>query len=362
MFKAGKKPNKKGDRLLFFLPLALTLFGLFMIFSASSIAALRDFNDKFYYLKHQGVWVLAGFFLFFFFSRLNLEILKKYSFLGLLISLLLLVLVLIPGIGIEVYGGRRWLELAGFRLQPAELAKLSLVVYFSNLFERKKDIIQFATITGLVLLLVMLEPDLGTVVIIATIAFCLYFVAGAPMKEIGKLIAAGFIIGPLLIFTSPYRKQRLLTFLNSSIEIEGASYHIRQILIALGSGGIFGRGLGQSRQKFLFLPEVTTDSIFAIIAEEFGFVGASILVLLFALLVARGLKVAFVTKDTFPKLLVTGIIVCIGVQAVINLGAMVALVPLTGVPLPFISYGGSSLLICLSGMGIVYNVSRRINY
>ncbi len=340
------------------MPIALTLFGLFMIFSASSVAALRDFNDKFYYLKHQAVWVLAGFFLFFFFSKINLEVIRKYSVLFFLTTLLLLLLVLIPGIGVEVYGGRRWIELGVFRFQPAELAKLSLIIYFSNLFERKKDIIQFATITGLVLFLIMLEPDLGTAVIITSMAFCLYFVSGAPLDQVAKIAGAGLAVGPLLVFASAYRRQRLMTFLNSSFDAQGASYHIRQILFALGSGGIFGRGLGQSRQKFLFLPEVTTDSIFAVIAEEFGFIGASLLILLFVLLLARGIKVAFLTKETFSRLLVTGIVFCVGIQAIINLGAMVALVPLTGVPLPFISYGGSSLLVCLSGMGIVYNVSR----
>jgi cell division protein FtsW len=239
--------------------------------------------------------------------------------------------------------------------------KMSLIIYFANYFEKKIDLIRFGTITGLVLFLVMLEPDLGTAVIITSISLCLYFVAGAPVKHMLKILAVCLVIGPLLILVSPYRKQRLLTFLNSSFDVQGASYHIRQILIALGSGGIFGRGLGQSRQKFLFLPEVTTDSIFAIIAEEFGFIGASILILLFVIMVLRGIRIALLTRDSFLRLLVTGIIFFIGIQALINLGAMVALVPLTGVPLPFISYGGSSLMICLAGMGIVYNVSRKIN-
>lgn len=361
MRKLKKSRFSKGDKLIFFLPLALSLFGLFMIFSASSVAALRDFEDKLYYVKHQGLWVLAGFFLFFFFSRFNLNILKKYSALIFLAGLFLLFLVLVPGLGVEVYGGRRWLELGFFRLQPAEIMKISLVIYFSSLLEKKIDFVQFATITGLVVFLIMLQPDLGTAVIIASLALCLYFVAGAPLKQIVKVLAIALVVGPLLILASPYRKQRLLSFLNSSFDVQGASYHIRQILIALGSGGVFGRGLGQSRQKFLFLPEVTTDSIFAIIAEEFGFIGSSILILLFVILVHRGLKIALLTKETFSRLLVTGIIFFIGVQTIINLGAMVALVPLTGVPLPFISYGGSSLMISLSGMGIVYNVSRRIN-
>lgn len=350
--------KNRGDRWLFFLPLALCTFGLLMIFNASSLIALQVFEDKFHFLKHQAIWMAIGFGAFIFMSHFDYRKLRALAFPGLLASLFLLFVVLIPGIGQEIYGGRRWLNLGFFGFQPAELAKLSLVIYLATLFEKRRELLPFLALTGLVLILILLEPDLGTATLLGATAFCLYFLAGAPMKEILMIGGAGAVVGPLLILLSPYRKKRLLTFLNSSFDPDGASYHVRQILIALGSGGIFGRGLGHSRQKFLFLPEVTTDSIFAIMAEEFGFLGSAALLFAFGFLLYRGIGVALRAKDKFGQLLVGGIVFYIGLQAIVNLGAMVALLPLTGVPLPFISYGGSSLLITLTGLGIVYNVSR----
>lgn len=353
-----KHSFQKGDKVLFFLPLALSVFGLLAIFDASSVSALRDFNDSFHYVKNQLVWLCLGVGSFLFFSKIKIDLLKKYALPFFVFNLILLVLVLIPGVGREVYGGRRWLPIGPWGFQPAELAKLSIIIYLSRLFERKKDLLPFATVVGVVLLLLMLEPDLGTAVVTVASAFCIYFVAGAEWKHLGILGAAALVIGPLLILLSPYRKARLLTFLNSSFDAQGASYHVRQVLVALGAGGLWGRGFGQSRQKFLFLPEVTTDSIFAIIAEELGFLGATILILILGFLVLRGLKLAARLNNPFEQMLTAGIISCVGTQVIVNLGAMVSLIPLTGVPLPFISYGGSSLLICLTGMGIVYNISK----
>ncbi|HUW24292.1 MAG TPA: putative lipid II flippase FtsW [Patescibacteria group bacterium] len=358
MLKPRSLSLKIGDRWFFFFALILSIFGLFMIFDASSVTALADFGDKFYYLKHQSIWLVLGLVLFFFFAFLDYRLLKKIALPFLLLSFAFLLAVLIPGIGREIYGGRRWLQIGPLGFQPGELIKLSLVIYLATFFEKKRSFSVFVAVVGLSLALLLLEPDLGTATIIAATAFGLYFIAGAPWKEVLSLGVAIAIVGPILIWFSPYRRQRLLSFLNSSWDAQDASYHIRQVLIALGSGGIFGRGLGQSRQKFLFLPEVTTDSIFAVIAEEFGFLGAGSLVFLFLILVLRGMRLAIYLKDRFAQLLVAGIIFSLGFQAIVNLGAMVALVPLTGVPLPFISYGGSSLLVSLSGMGIVYNISK----
>lgn len=349
-----------GDRWLLILPLVLSIFGLFMIFDASAAAASRDFGDRFYYVKHQALWLLFGWMSFTFLSQVSLSWLKKMALPAFLVSLILLVIVLIPGVGREVYGGRRWLSVFGFGLQPSEIVKVTLTLYLATLFEKKKNFWSFIFILGVVLGLILLEPDLGTGVLIAAIAFTIYFVAGAPLQEIGLIFLAGGIIGPLLILLSPYRKQRLLTFLNHSFDAQGASYHVRQILIALGSGGLLGRGLGQSRQKFLFLPEVTTDSIFAIAAEEFGFLGATLLILAFFYLLYRVFKLALAAGDPFSRLVVIGLTASIGLQTLINLGAMVTLVPLTGVPLPFVSYGGSSLLVCLAAMGIIYNISKTV--
>jgi len=346
------------DRWLVILPLTLSLFGLLLIFDASAVAALHDFNDKFHFFRQQSIWLILGIFLFFLCSQLNYRFWKKIALPFFLVNLFFLVLVLIPGLGKQIYGGRRWLQFGFFGFQPAELTKLSLTFYLATLFEKKRDFLPFLVVTGVLLLLLLLEPDFGTAVIISATAFAIYFLAGAPWGQIilvGLLAAVG---APLLILFSPYRRQRLLTFFNSSFDVQGASYHLRQILIALGSGGIWGRGLGQSRQKFLFLPEVTTDSIFAVIAEELGFFGATILILALFFLVYRIFRLAILSKDPFGKMLVAGIGFFLGLQIIINLGAMVALFPLTGIPLPFISYGGSSLLVLLAGMGIVYNVSK----
>lgn len=354
-----KKAAKfQGDKLLFFLPLVLSLFGLLMIFDASGVAALQDFKDQFYYLKMQSIWLSLGLILFIFFSWFDYQRLRKLALPGLILSLSFLIIVLLPGIGREALGGRRWLGIGNFVFQPAELTKLSLVIYLATLFEKRRELLTFFALISFIFLLLILEPDLGTAVIIVGTAFSLYFLAEAPMRHLVLMALFVLLIGPFLVLSSPYRKKRLLTFLNPLFEEQGASYHIRQALIAIGSGGFFGRGLGQSRQKFLFLPEVSTDSIFAVIAEELGLIGVTILLLAFIFLIYRGLKVASLAPDRFGQMLAGGIIFSLGFQTVINLSAMVSLVPLTGIPLPFISYGGSSLIVVLSGMGIVYNISK----
>lgn len=356
--KKIKSSFLKGDQLILILTFALSLFGLTMIFDASSVSSLRDFENKFHYLELQVLWFGIGTLSFLFFSEFDYGKLRKFALPAFLLSLIFLILVLIPGFNREIYGGKRWLQLGPVGFQPAELTKLTLIIYLSTLFEKKKELLPFLSLVGLILGLLLLEPDLGTAMIIIATAVCLYFVSGSNLKEISIIGASLFLLIPTIILFSPYRKERLFTFLNNSFDIQGSSYHIRQIFIALGSGGIFGRGLGQSRQKFLFLPEVSTDSIFAVIAEEFGFLGATLLIFVFLFLLLRCFKISSQIKDTFGQFLIVGIIFCIGIQTLVNLAAMVSLVPLTGVPLPFISYGGSSLLVSLTGMGIIYNISK----
>lgn len=358
--KKLKSSFLKGDRLVLILTFALSLFGITMIFDASSVSSLKDFGNKFYYLEHQALWFGIGSLSFLFFSEYDYRNLRKFALPAFLLSIIFLILVLIPGLNREIYGGKRWLQLGPIGFQPAELTKLTLIIYLSTLFEKKKEFLPFIFLVGLILGLLLLEPDLGTATIIISTAVALYFVSGASLKEMSIMGVSSFLLIPLMIMFSPYRRERLFTFLNNSFDVQGSSYHVRQVLIALGSGGIFGRGLGQSRQKFLFLPEVSTDSIFAVIAEEFGFLGASFLVFIFVFLLIRCLKISSQIKDTFGQFLIVGIIFCIGVQTLVNLAAMVSLVPLTGVPLPFISYGGSSLLVSLTGMGIVYNISKSV--
>lgn len=351
-----------GDRLLLILPMILSIFGLIMIFNASSVWAQNFFGDSFRYLKLQAIWLIVGIGALIFFSLLDYHILKKYSLHFLIVSAILLILVLVPGIGKVVNGGRRWIQLGFFGFQPAEIAKLALVIYFSALFETenetKNKMFPFLLITATVLGLIMLEPDLGTAIVIFGSVFALYFISGAPLGKIILINGLAIVLGLFLVIFSNYRRQRLLTFFNNSFDPLGASYHIRQTLIALGLGGVWGQGFGQSKQKYLFLPEATTDSIFAVIAEEFGFFGTVSILVIFFLMVYRGIRVALIAKDLYGRLLCSSIIFLIGIQTIINVGANVALFPLTGIPLPFVSYGGSSLVIFLSEIGIIYNISR----
>jgi len=355
---ALKSTTNRPDLILLGLILALTIFGVIMVGNASVVEAYRDFGDKFYYLKLQTQWVGLGILAFLIALNFPLKRLKFFAFPLLLFSAICLVAVLLPGFGIKALGAKRWLGIGQFRFQPAELAKFSFILWSAAFLSKKRKTLPFLGVLGLFAGLVMLEPDLGTTVILVASGLVVYFASGAPILEIGLIGLIGLIGGIGLIFSSPYRKERLLTFLNPTRDPLGASYHIRQILIALGSGGIFGLGLGQSRQKYEYIPAVTTDSIFAVIAEETGFLGASLVLLLFLVLVWRGFKIAKEAPNDFTQLLAIGITAWIGLQALLNLAAMTALIPLTGVPLPFISYGGSSLVLSLTAVGILANISK----
>lgn len=354
-----KSQTQKVNRLLLFLFITLTLFGVLMVYEASVVSAFRDFADKYFYLRQQGLWALFGLISLFFFAILDYHRLKVIAFPAVLLSIAALILVLISSFGVSALGARRWLSVGPISIHPAEFAKLALVIYFSLLFSKKKPVTNFLIVLGAVSFLIMLEPDLGTTVVIAATSLSIYFVSGTSL--FGPLLVSFFFLlaGTFLIFLSPYRRERLLTFLNLTRDPLGTSYHIRQVLLALGSGGLWGLGLGASRQKYQYLPEAMTDSIFAIIGEELGFLGAAVLVLAFLVIIFQGMRVASRAPDSFGQLLAVGITSLIGIQAFINLSSMVALVPLTGVPLPFISYGGSSLIITLTGAGILLNISKQ---
>ena len=356
---------KKIDPILALSVIALNLFGLLMIFDASSYIAFRDFQDKYYYIREQSVWAVLGVCGMIFFSYFNY---KRFYILALpllIAAIGLLIAVFIPGIGTgPILGANRWINLGFTTLQPAEFVKLSLAIYLAAWFSNKEKerLLAFGLLIGFVFLLIMLQPDMGTGSIILFEALAIYYLSGASMKYIllgsPLLLALGFF----LIKIAPYRAARLTAFLNVDGNLEGASYHIKQILIALGSGGLFGVGIGNSLQKFAYLPENVTDSIFPIIAEEFGFFGSLILISLYAVFVWRGLYIASRAKDIFGKLLAGGIIAFLGIQIVINLGAMTALFPLTGVPLPFISYGGSALIVDFCAVGILLNIARQSHH
>jgi len=359
---------KRFDLLLFSIIVLLTFFGLLIIYDASSVIGFSTFGDKYHFIKDQLIWVAIGFIALFIFSYFDYHRLFYLALPLLVLALFLLLLVFIPGIGYGAKGANRWINLWVFGLQPAEFVKLELAVYLAAWFSTKERgrFLAFTLLIGAVLLLVMLEPDMGTASIILFEAIIIYFLSGGSMKHFTIAAPVIAIVGYIIIKLEPYRAARLTSFLtigqaaNLSDVLSGPNlYHIKQALIALGSGGIFGVGIGNSLQKYAYLPENVTDSIFPIIAEEFGFIGSIILIIIFLLLVWRGFYIATKAKDKFGKLLAAGIISFIGIQIIINLGSMTALFPLTGVPLPFISYGGSALVVDMVSIGVLLNISRQ---
>lgn len=353
-----KSQKPKPDYLLALVVFGLVLFGLLMVYDASVVEAYQKFSDKYFYLKQQLRWVVLGLLSGLIFAKVDYRKLAKIASLMMFVTIILLILVLIPGLGTKALGAKRWINIAGFSLQPAELTKIVFVLYLASWLSKQSRFLPFLVLSSLLLGLIILEPDLGTAVIIITSGFLVYFTSGAPLFYLSLLSFLGVFGGLTLIWTSPYRRQRLLSFLDPTSDPLGASYHIRQILIAVGSGGLFGLGLGRSRQKYEYLPAATTDSIFAVIAEEMGFVIGLIVIMAFFFIIWRGILIAKEASDRFGQLLAVGITSWIGMQSLINLAAMVALVPLTGVPLPFISYGGSSMVVTLTAIGILLNVSK----
>jgi len=339
----------------------LTLFGLFMIYDASSFVAFRDFADKYHYVKDQAFWIALGTVSLFLFSRIDYHKFYNLAIPILIAAIGLLVLVFVPGIGVKILGAHRWINLRFTVFQPSEFVKLALAIYLAAWFSSKEKgrLWSFLFLLSAVLILVILEPDMGTAAIILAEGIALYFLSGASVLYFAFLAPVIGIIGFIFTKLEPYRAARLATFLNVNQNISSSSYHVRQILIALGSGGLTGVGLGNSLQKYAYLPENTTDSIFAIVAEELGFIGACFIIAVFLVIVWRGFAIASLAKDNFGKLLAGGITTFLAAQILINLAAQTALVPLTGIPLPFISYGGSALILNLSSIGILLNIARQ---
>lgn len=339
----------------------LVLFGLLMIYDASSYVSFKDFGDKYHYIKDQISWAIIGFSGLTFFSLFNYKKLYNLALPILILSIILLILVFIPGIGVYILGAHRWVDFRFFTLQSSEFAKLALSIYLAAWFSGKETgrLPAFLLLMGLVLGLVIAEPDMGTAVIILIQALAIYFLSGASVWQFIGILPVVGILGVILAKLEPYRAERLSTFFNFNQSIQGSSYHVRQILIALGSGGLTGVGIGNSLQKYGFLPENTTDSIFAIIAEEFGLIGSSLVIAVFVFIIILGFRISSRAHDNFGKLLGGGITILLAFQTIINLASQTALLPLTGVPLPFISYGGSALIVNLAAIGILINISKQ---
>lgn len=358
--------SHRPDIVLLLMVLALLVFGAIMVYDASIVSATRDFGDKYYYVKEQLKWIGIGLIGLFITMRIDYHFYRRLALPIFLSSLVLLVLVFAPVIGFEAYGAHRWLNLRLFTLQPSELIKITLAIFLAAWLENKQELDSFKhgmlpllVILGVIGALVMREPDLGTLIIITGMAIAVYFAAGAKLHYYLVGIPTVLMAGLAVILISPYRRARLFTFLDPTSDPQGASYHINQVILALGSGGLFGTGIGQGRGKYEYLPEVTTDSIFAVIGEELGFIGSVLVIGFLSALIYRCFKVVRSAPDRFGELLALGIVCVIAIQVTLNLAAMVALVPLTGIPLPFISYGGSSLVVSLMGMGILLNISSQ---
>ncbi len=344
------------------IPLMLSLIGLIFIFEASAINSARQFGDSLHYLKSQAVWIFFALIVMTVFSFIDYHKLYFLSFISLILTIILLIIVLIPGIGSTARGARRWIDFGFFNLQPTELAKFSIIIYLSSWFtnKEKKRFLPFVTLIGFLVFLIILQPDMGTAIIIFLLSLTIYYFSGAGIMDFVVILSGALVSFYVLIKMSPYRLNRLLAFFNPDIDPLGISYHINQIFISLSSGGLFGRGFGASRQKYLFLPEAHTDSIFAIIGEEYGFIGALVLIGLYFVFVYKIYHLIRLTPDRLSRSIMIGIFAFFNLQFIINLAGIVGLFPITGVPLPFLSYGGSNLLISFALIGIMINIEKRV--
>jgi len=355
-----RRPALSNELLLFVLTCILCVVGILFVFESSVAEAYTSFGNQFYYVKEQAISFAIGLMGLVVGTLIPTSFWKKISPLMYVLSIVLLILVFIPGIGFEVNGARRWIAFAGFSFQPVEIVKFAMIIFFANWMERHQKLPPFLFLTGIPVALLFLQPDMGSSLIVISIAFGLYFLAGAPVKTFLLTGAAGVALLSLLILVSPYRLKRLTTFLDPESDPLGASFHIRQIVIALGNGGIIGQGIGNSRQKFSYIPEASTDSIFSIVAEEVGFIGSVVIIALFGLFLKFVHNICRKTPHgSYDHLLSHGILIWLGMQIVLNLSAVVALVPLTGVPLPFFSFGGTSLVMVLSVVGILIGIGRK---
>ncbi len=359
----------KVDVVLLTLVSALVVFGLIMISSASVVMSKTVTGKDNFYFFSQLTAAGIGLLLMLVATRIDYKFWKKISVPFFIVNLAMLVAVFLPGLGFSHNGATRWINLGIFNYQPSESIKLALILFLAYWFEKKgeevrdfeKGVVPFALISGAVIGLVLMQPDMGTCTVLAVTAGVMWFVAGARWKHVFTGIGAAVAGVAVLIKMAPYRMARLTVFMNPGADKSGAGYQITQALVAIGSGGIWGLGFGRSRQKFNYLPEAATDSIFAVIAEELGLIRSTLVILVFLLFGFRGYKIAKSAPDGFARLTVVGITTWVVAQAFINILAILSLMPLTGVPLPFISYGGTSLVMLMFACGILLNISKYVD-
>ncbi|TVY09596.1 stage V sporulation protein E [Paenibacillus cremeus] len=362
MVKARSTP----DLLLLGSTLMLLVIGIVMVYSASAVLAFREFGDSFYYLKRQALFAVLGVVAMIFTMNTDYMVWKKYAKIAMIVCFILLIGVLIPGVGVVRGGARSWLGIGAFGIQPSEFMKMGMIIFLSKwLSEQQSTITQFTRgllpplgLVGLAFGLIMLQPDLGTGVVLVGASLLIIYTAGARLLHLSYLGFVGIAGFVGLIIAAPYRLKRITAFLDPWQDPLGAGYQAIQSLYAIGPGGLVGLGLGMSRQKYSYLPEPQTDFIFSIIAEELGFIGGSFVLILFTMLLWRGMRTAITAPDTFGSLLATGIVGMIAVQVIINIGVVIGMFPVTGITLPLISAGGSSLTLMLTSIGVLLNISR----
>ncbi|CAM3696428.1 stage V sporulation protein E [Mesobacillus zeae] len=365
-------PTKKTtpDMILLIVTFVLLAIGLIMVYSASAVWAEYKFTDSFFFAKRQMLFAVVGVLAMFFIMNVDYWTWRTWAKVLLIVCFVLLLLVLIPGIGNVRNGSRSWIGVGAFSIQPSEFMKLAMIAFLAKFLSEKQKVITSFKLglmpsLGLVFTafaLIMIQPDLGTGTVMVGTCVVMIFIAGARISHfagLGLIGAAGFVG---LIISAPYRMKRITSFLDPWADPLGSGFQMIQSLLAIGPGGLFGLGLGQSRQKSFYLPEPQTDFIFAILAEELGFIGGTFVLLLFSILLWRGIRIALGAPDLYGSLLACGIIAMIAIQVMINIGVVTGLIPVTGITLPFLSYGGSSLTLMLMAVGVLLNISRYSRY
>ena len=359
--------NLKQTRInLAVIAIILVCIGIVMIYSASAIYAHEARGDSAYYLKRHLFYIIVGCTLCALAMSVNYMQLRKLAKPLLLVSFFLLVVLLLPGIGRSIGGARRWFRIGSFSFQPSELAKFALILYTADFLTRKKSYITsffhgFLPVLILLILMCMLilvQPDLGTSLAIFVICFTMFLVGGVKLTHLLSVILSSLPLMYISIFSVPYRRDRILAFLNPWKDPQGFGFQIIQSLVALGSGGFAGVGLGQGKQKLLYLPAAYTDFIFSIIGEELGFIGTASIVILFILFLILATSISLKAKDSFGQILSFGLISCLVIEAIINMGVVTNLFPTKGLPFPFISYGGTSLVFNMSYVGLILNIGK----
>jgi len=357
---------KSDAKIVLLMTSLLVMIGIVMIYSSSSVYAYGNYDDSLYFVKKHLVYLMIGLIAGIFCMSVSAKALEENARIVMLASVMLLLIVLVPGIGSQAGGARRWIRFAGLGFQPSELAKLVLIIYLADLTSRKRFLMQnfrYGLVPSLFIIgltggLILLEPDLGTSVSVLFVGLVMLFASGVKMKHLASITAAVLPFMIFVVISAPYRLKRVMTFFNPWADARGAGFQLIQSFIALGSGGFFGVGLGASKQKLFYLPESHTDFIFSIIGEELGFFGTAFVLMVFSSLIWFLLRIAFRIRRVFASRVVLGVTLMIAFEVIVNIGVSTGTLPTKGLPLPFISYGGSSLVCHLAAIGIVLNMAR----